>query len=190
MADNETQLTDKQRRFVDAYLNETDFNGTKAAEIAGYSKPRQSASENLSNPTIRKEIDHYFDSLKNEGLRNKNVRVDRLRRMVDAYEMAIVGNAKEAQEAMDRGERVPVAALNGFYERTVKISANGKTVTAWEFNKALDSAYKQALDQIAKELGDYTQKTELTGKDGGPLAISVADDAYESLMSDIEEGIL
>jgi hypothetical protein len=190
MADNETQMTDKQRAFVDYYLGEANFNGTKAAELAGYSNPRQSATENLAKPYIRSEVDSYFDKLKNEGLRNKNVRVKALTETVEACDRMIAANAREAQRAIDMGERVPEAALDGYYERTVKISANGKTVTAWEFNKALFNERRATIDQIAKELGDYTQKTELSGPDKGPIQIAVADDAYDALLGDIEDSIL
>lgn len=55
MSDN--GLTDRQRLFVDAYLQ--CWNATRAAIAAGYSQKtaRQMGAENLSKPVIRKEID-------------------------------------------------------------------------------------------------------------------------------------
>lgn len=52
------EWTDKERLIVDTYL-ELNLNGTKAAIAAGYSKKsaRQIASETLSKPYIRAEID-------------------------------------------------------------------------------------------------------------------------------------
>src|SRR5687768_18367725 len=96
MADNE-QLTDKQRAFVDAYLNEANFVGAEAARIAGYAFPKVEASRLLSHPNVRKEIDAYFDTLKTEGLRNKNVRVQALTKTVEACDRMIAANAREAQ---------------------------------------------------------------------------------------------
>lgn len=49
-------LTNKQIAFVVAYIGEARFNATRAAEIAGYSKARQSGSETLSNPVVAARI--------------------------------------------------------------------------------------------------------------------------------------
>jgi phage terminase small subunit len=49
-------LTEKQRRFVDAYIGDARFNATEAAQIAGYAGDRNTlhamGSENLRKPTI------------------------------------------------------------------------------------------------------------------------------------------
>ncbi|MCZ2077888.1 MAG: terminase small subunit [Bryobacterales bacterium] len=59
-------LTDKQRAFVHAYCA-NGFNGVRAAKAAGYSGSytvlRVVASENLSKPYIRAEIDKHFKAL-------------------------------------------------------------------------------------------------------------------------------
>lgn len=54
--------TDKERAFVSHYIFTVGLNGTKAAIAAGYSKKsaRQIASENLSKPYIRAEIDRLL----------------------------------------------------------------------------------------------------------------------------------
>jgi hypothetical protein len=63
----EIKLTPKQRRFVEAYLHEAHFNGTAAAEIAGYKGDRKTlaniAWENVRKPEIRKAIDEGLESL-------------------------------------------------------------------------------------------------------------------------------
>lgn len=48
------KLTTKQRKWLDEYLS--CWNATEAARRAGYSKARQSGSENLSHPVIKEEI--------------------------------------------------------------------------------------------------------------------------------------
>jgi len=54
-------LTEKQRRFVEAYLGEANGNAYEAAKIAGYGGNKRSleviGSENLRKPDIRKAID-------------------------------------------------------------------------------------------------------------------------------------
>jgi hypothetical protein len=188
-SDNEI-MTAKQRRFVDAYLNEAKYNGTRAAEIAGYSNPRQSATENLAKPYIRAEVDGYFDKLKNEGLRNTNVRVQALTETVERYDAIIAANAAHARKAMDAGEQVPEAALEGFHVKTIKLSNSGKYYSEWIFDKGLANERRATIDQIAKELNSYVTKTELSGPDKGPIQIAVADDAYDALLGDIEDSIL
>lgn len=56
MATEERRLTDKQQRFIEAYLGEARMNASAAARIAGYAV-RQSGWEILSNPVIRARID-------------------------------------------------------------------------------------------------------------------------------------
>ncbi len=45
--------------FVIAYMGEAAANGTRAAEIAGYGSPAQSASRQLTNVKIRAYIDEW-----------------------------------------------------------------------------------------------------------------------------------
>jgi phage terminase small subunit len=61
-SEQRNKLTDKQRAFIAEYL--IDLNGTQAAIRAGYSKDtaRQIATENLSKPYIRQEIDRHIAS--------------------------------------------------------------------------------------------------------------------------------
>lgn len=68
------ELTDKQKIFISEYV--VDFNGTRAAIKAGYSKnsARQIATELLSKPYIRVEIDKVINEL-NEKCHIKRERV-------------------------------------------------------------------------------------------------------------------
>ena len=54
-------LTEKQRRFVEAYLGKASGNGTEAASLAGYDGDRKSlsviAANNLKKPSIRLAIE-------------------------------------------------------------------------------------------------------------------------------------
>lgn len=59
-------MTKKQKRFCDEYL--IDCNATQAAIRAGYSEKtaRQTASEILSKPDIRKYLDEQLEQIHNE----------------------------------------------------------------------------------------------------------------------------
>ncbi|QDG49310.1 terminase small subunit [Persicimonas caeni] len=60
-----TKLTEKQRRFVEAYLGKACGNATEAARIAGYSGDDDTLSstgyENLRKPQIQEAIDERTD---------------------------------------------------------------------------------------------------------------------------------
>lgn len=58
-----TKLTDKQQAFVDHYI--MTLNGAEAARLAGYSEDtaKQIATENLSKPYLRAEIDRRLRKL-------------------------------------------------------------------------------------------------------------------------------
>lgn len=66
-AANPRKLTEKERRFVEAYMGEAAGNGTKAAEIAGY-KARsktalaQQAHYTLKKPKVRQELEERVKS--------------------------------------------------------------------------------------------------------------------------------
>jgi len=49
-------MTEKQQKFVDAYLGEARFNATRAAEIAGYSSPMQRGYDAKNDPEVAEEI--------------------------------------------------------------------------------------------------------------------------------------
>lgn len=60
------KLTPKQRRWAEAYAGEAKGNGTKAAQIAGYSGTREQlaviAYNNVRNPKIRAVLDAWTES--------------------------------------------------------------------------------------------------------------------------------
>lgn len=66
MANTSPKLTEKQRRFVDAYMGEAAGNGTEAARIAGYKGNDVTlasvSAENLRKPQIAVAIKERVDS--------------------------------------------------------------------------------------------------------------------------------
>jgi phage terminase small subunit len=65
-----TKLTIKQKRFVDYY----DGNATDAARKAGYKLPKQSGTENLSKPVIKKALKSREDKRNNPYIANREER--------------------------------------------------------------------------------------------------------------------
>jgi hypothetical protein len=97
------------------------------------------------------------------GLALDYERVDRLKRLADFLEGQIY----------ERGE-------DGIYHNVwvpdVKSIGSGEfaeRVDIERFNSALLSEYRSTLDDLAKETGGRVKKSELSGKDGGPIEVDV-----------------
>lgn len=103
MAEKEPNLTDKQKAFCREYV--IDWNGSQAAIRAGYAEAsaRSQASDLLTNPNIRAEIDRIIsDSLDSRKAEIK-------KRVIDNLEQ-IAWNDLERDEHYNRdGELVSVS---------------------------------------------------------------------------------
>ena len=67
---------------------------------------------------------------------------------------------------------------SGFIARQVKAvgaGANQRIVSEYVVDVALSRELRGVLEQAAKELGQWTERQELTGKDGGALSIELLD---------------
>ena len=62
-----SDLTEKQRKFVEAYVGEAKGNATKAARLAGYSAPRTSGKENTAKHHILEAVEAYREELQQSG---------------------------------------------------------------------------------------------------------------------------
>jgi phage terminase small subunit len=179
-------LNAKQQRFVNEYL--IDFNATQAAIRAGYSKKtaQMIGSENLSKPIIAEAIDI---AMKAKRERNA-VTADRV-----LAELAKIGFA-DITRAVEWGEALSIESMNGDGEKTgeplivqgVAMIASAKlapevTAAISEVRKTKDGISIKFHDKTAallnmgKHLGLFTDKLELTGKDGGPIQITDLDRA-------------
>lgn len=88
-------MTDKQRLFVDAYLNEARGNATQAARIAGFEHPNKDGWRARNHPEVKKEIDRRLA----ENTMSANEVLYRLRiiasaSMADAFEEQDVGRRR------------------------------------------------------------------------------------------------
>lgn len=179
-------LTDKQQRFINEYL--IDLNATQAAIRAGYSRKtaQMIGSENLSKPIIAEAIDI---AMKAKRERNA-VTADRV-----LAELAKIGFA-DITRAVEWGEALSIESMNGDGEKTgeplivqgVAMIASANlppevTAAISEVRKTKDGISIKfhdktaALLNIGKHLGMFTDKVELTGKDGGPINITDSDRA-------------
>lgn len=145
-----SKLTAKQQAFVDEYL--IDLNATQAAIRAGYSEKTagQIGDENLKKPEIAAAVQKAMDE------RSKKVGVNAeyvLNTIIDTIE-----RCKQAVPVLDRkGDPVLVQTPLGDIAPAYTFEAN---------------AVLKGAELLGKHLKLFTDKTEVTGKDGGPVEIT------------------
>ena len=144
-------LTPKQQRFVEEYL--IDLNATKAAIRAGYSEKtaNEQGSRLLANVSISEAIAEA-----------KNKRAERTEITQD-YVLSNIQKVIERcmqQEAVQARDGSPLLVEG----------PEGNLACLFEFKEA--GALK-GLELLGKHLGMFKDKVEHTGKDGGPIDLSL-----------------
>lgn len=140
-------LTPKQERFVQEYL--IDLNATQAAIRAGYSERTAGSigDENLRKPEIAAAVQKAMDErAKKTGITAEYV----LTTIVDTIE-----RCKQASPVLDRqGKPVMVETDTGEIAPAYTFEAN---------------AVLKGAELLGKHLKMFTDKTEVSGPDGGPV---------------------
>lgn len=158
-------LSPNQQRFVDEYL--VDLNATQAAIRAGYSAKtaEQQGPRLLGNAGVRAAIDARV------AKRSERVEVkadDVLR------ELLRLGMSDPAGAFDDAGNLLPIRQMPLEVRRAiagveVRKDENGAVITKvkwWDKTKG--------LDLLGRHLRLFVDRTEVTGSDGGPLAVTDA----------------
>lgn len=176
------KLTDLQKKFIKEYL--IDLNITAAALRAGYSEKTAYSigQETFNKPHIQAAIQKEM----NKRARRTEITADKV---LEEYaklgfsdvtdylqvvtERILVGHDKETGE--------PISDISQFV--LMKDTANipkSKLAAISEIKQAKDGSIsfklhdkKGALDSIAKHLGMFAERVELTGKYGGPIQTAV-----------------
>lgn len=141
------ELTPKQKRFVEEYL--IDLNATQAAIRAGYSAKTAAviAAENLIKPNIAKAIQEAMNK------RSKNTEI------TSEYVL------KTIQDTIERcAQNQPV--LDGQGKPVFVTTPEGDIAPAYKFDA---QAVLKGAELLGKHLKLFTDKTEVTGKDGKDL---------------------
>lgn len=165
-------MTPKQLRFVDEYL--IDLNATQAAIRAGYSAKtaESAASRLLRNVKVQEAI--------SSRMKDREKRTEITQDMV-LRELAKIGFANMGDYMKSGADGDPFLDFSqltrdqsaALAEVTVEDFKNGRGEDARDVRrikfKLADK--KGALVDIGRHLGMFPNKTELTGKDGGPLQV-------------------
>ena len=138
-------LTDRQRRFVDAYMGDAKCVGVSAARMAGYAGDYNAlcstASTLLRNPKVRGALNVRME---NDPLIMG--RTERLRELSRIARREITATKVDP----DTGEAIEVPIIVPIKDAIA------------------------AMKDLAQAQGDHVTKVELTGKDGAPIESKVS----------------
>lgn len=161
----ENNLTGKQRLFVQAYLaygEPTFLNATQSARTAGYSGSDDALAQrghgNLRNSKIRSHIDAWFYE---QGYNPD----DLIRRWLTVAQTDL--SPYVTPDGLDL-EALKEAGL-GFLIKGVRYSAKGRIICDLRDPE-------KAEEQLAKALGMFIERREITGSGGGPFRIEYTND--------------
>jgi phage terminase small subunit len=174
-------LTDKQKMFVLEYL--VDLNATQAAIRAGYSKKtaRFIATENLSKPYLQEAIQEAQKELaKKSGISPERVLAELAKIGFADIKQYLEYRTAKSVVGHDEVNGEPIIDYTQIIDVIDSSQVDGSVISEVSISK--DGTFKfklhdkmAALDKIGKHLGMFTDKMELTGKDGGPIETTVTD---------------
>jgi phage terminase small subunit len=161
-------LTAQQRIFVAEYISEFPRNGKAAAIRAGYSPKtaENQASRLLTNVKVQEMIDKQLEEQEKRIL----VSADRVINEIADIAFDDISNYLEFYNDPDTGD----------VRTKIKDSKTINTKNIAEVSCGKDGSFKfklyckdNALSMLGKHLKLFTDKTEITGKDGADLTINV-----------------
>lgn len=177
------KLTNKQTRFVEEYLR--DFNATQAALRSGYSARTAYSigSENLKKPEIMEAIRERCMSADEVLARMTDIaRGD----LADLMDITTTGYSLQLMVRNDNGDLIvnPKTKLIKKIKQKVTTflakSGDGEDRETIETEIELYNA-QEALTTLGKYHKLFTDRTELTGKDGGAIPVEMFNGAVKKV---------
>lgn len=161
-------LNDKQRRFVAEYLK--DGNATQAAIRAGYSKKTAGSQGHdlLKKPEIQEAIGKKFQKIEERAEFTAEMVVRQLERMVMFDPRKLFHENGQPKAITDLDEDTAMA-INGLdvHEEYRGSGSDREFVGYVKKYKLADR--NSAVANALRMFGKFSDKVELTGKDGGPI---------------------
>lgn len=171
-AKNQNGLTHKQQFFADEYLR--DLNGTEAYKRAGYKAKNDNvaaveAAKLLRNPKVAKYIQAAMDA------RSEKTKISSENVLTEIAKLAFC----DIRKVFDaEGRLLPVHMLPD--EIAASVSSVEVVTSRVPGGEPADVEYtakikfwdkRGSLELLGKHLKLFTDKTEVTGKDGGPIDV-------------------
>jgi len=170
MSINEKQikkLTPKELLFCNAYL--LNFNGSKAAIKAGYSKKTaaEAAYENLRKPHISKYIKERTEELLTQAGINQLTVMKELARIA-LFNPKKAYNKDGSLKSIPEMDNSTAAVIASFEADVIDVTTGDETRTTTITKKVKFVSKEAALNSLMKYLGLATEKVDVTTK-GKPL---------------------
>ncbi len=152
------KLTPKQQRFAEEYL--IDLNATQAAIRAGYSKrtAEKIGSENLRKPEVAEKIQLQMQE---RGART-GITADRVLKEIERLAM------------FDPADLIKITGPKDILALPEDVR---RAITGWKWDKmgnfVVTMAKQGALEMLGRHHKLFTDKTEMTGANGGPMLSSL-----------------
>lgn len=161
-------LTAKQRQFCLEYLK--DMNATKAAERAGYSKKsaKYIAHENLQRPAVQAFLQEQL------AAREERTKVDADRVLLELARIALLDPGDVRRD----GAWLPLEEMPEEVRRAV---AGLKLGDAGEIRDLRFADKLRALEMLGKFHGLFRERVEVSGPNGGPVAVESTARSLEDL---------
>lgn len=191
-------LNHRQELFLAAYLEgEHQGNATAAAAAVGYKKPNVQGPRLLVNVGIVARIAAHEQALREailaEGIANKQFRIDLLNDLAGRLQRTIAARAKDPSVAAipggPEGVLVRTAKLVKVYTATGPVGGDAlhperepqdevlypekesRLVADYAVDTGTLAELRAMLKQAAIERGEWSERSEITGKDGGEIVI-------------------
>jgi hypothetical protein len=103
---------------------------------------------------------------------------NRLNALNDRWErlQKVIAERERQHVSIDSLQPSPAAgASTGLMVLTVRFLPGGGRVEEWAVDTSTLKEIREHEKQAAQEMGEWTEKREMTGKDGGPLEVKVED---------------
>lgn len=181
----------KQEKFVAAYIGKANGNATAAARLAGYAGSTNTLNsvgfDLLRKPEIVEAVAAHKAAVKAEGIVNRQNRLDAYNRRWELLERVRAERAADPwlDDVPGGGTGLVVKQLkNVKHTYDPDPDDDGKavatTIETWE--SAIDTGMLKELreleKQTAQDAGQWTERQEHSGPDGGPIPITGIEVAF------------
>lgn len=162
----------KQRLKAARLVAANDMSRNRIAEEVGVQ--RSTLDTWNGHPEFKAKVAMYLEEIENQMLRlpiaKRTVRVARLNDLQERLQMVL----DDRQTAYMKEEQVIGGRSGAIVKQTKTVGAGkeARVVEEYAFDAALFREIRAIDEQAAKELGQWVDKGELTGKNGSPLLMT------------------
>lgn len=167
--DKDLKLTEKQKRFADEYL--IDLNATAAYGRAGYIGKGKTAGVNAARMLGNARVAAYIAAKQTKLQEKTGITQERV-----LAEYAKIAFMDPRKFFTPEGNLIPIHELDDDTAAALAgmdvVENRGEGGAVVDYTKKIKISDKRgALDSIARTLGMFIDKSEISGKNGGPLDV-------------------